>query len=277
MKPALSLMVLAILLPIYGQEKSSQSSSDTASSNELKKLTPKTQPTPSPTNINVLNEQAPDREENRAKEHPKCYLSRLFAPENLPNIGLLFAGIVGIIVAICTLKAIERQADLMESSLVAVQRAFVFPKGVESTVHIVDAATNKTTEWHLWIPWENSGLTPTKALEIHVNWLSQKHPLPKGYDFPDLDPKNTLYVLGPKATTSCGPLKIPAQDLVGVKKGTHHLYIWGRATYRDVFKQTITHVTKFCWKITDVLGDPTSDKVVIHFAAHDEHNCADED
>jgi hypothetical protein len=45
-----------------------------------------------------------------AEPPPQKYLTRLISPENLPSIGLLFAGIVGIVVAVRTLKAIEQQA-----------------------------------------------------------------------------------------------------------------------------------------------------------------------
>jgi hypothetical protein len=44
------------------------------------------------------------------------YFSRLFAPENLPNIGLFFAGVTGIWVANRTLKAIERQTGILSES-----------------------------------------------------------------------------------------------------------------------------------------------------------------
>jgi hypothetical protein len=43
----------------------------------------------------------------------KSYVSSLFSPANLPNIGLFVAGVIGICVAIRTLKAINRQAAIM--------------------------------------------------------------------------------------------------------------------------------------------------------------------
>jgi|GEM_PF-2483407 len=205
------------------------------------------------------------------------YLCRLIAPANLPTDYLVLVGIGAVWAALLTLDAIKRQADLMESSLVSVQRAFVFCRGVESGVHVVDVTTNTTTELHFWLPWENSGTTPTKGLEIYVCNLAQNVPMERGYNFPNLKPPAVPYVLGPKATTLCGPLKIPVEHLIGVQQGTHHIYIWGRADYWDVFKGTPKHSTKFCWKIASVLGDLTKNKAVLHFAAHSEHNCADED
>jgi hypothetical protein len=46
------------------------------------------------------------------------YLSRLFSPENLPNIGLLGAGIIGIFVATRTLNAIKEQSKIANATLV---------------------------------------------------------------------------------------------------------------------------------------------------------------
>jgi Co/Zn/Cd efflux system component len=58
----------------------------------------------------------------------KSYLSRLFSPENLPNIGLLLAGIIGIVVAIRTLKILGRQTTAIEKqgdALIDSERAWV--------------------------------------------------------------------------------------------------------------------------------------------------------
>jgi len=52
---------------------------------------------------------------------PESYLHRLFSPENLPNIGLLVAGIFGIVVAICTLLVIRRQTKATEVAATAAQ------------------------------------------------------------------------------------------------------------------------------------------------------------
>jgi hypothetical protein len=48
---------------------------------------------------------------------PKSYFTRLFSPENLPNIVLSIAGIAGIIVAIYTLKKIGKQTTAIENSV----------------------------------------------------------------------------------------------------------------------------------------------------------------
>lgn len=196
---------------------------------------------------------------------------------------LTLAGIVGIIVAICTVRSINEQVRLMQTSneisranLVSVQRAFVFMKNIE----VGRAVINGIVEWRFSPRWQNSGTTPTKELRLHVNWWSQPTPLPKGYDFPDIgEHTDKPVVLGPNAETLSGPFHIPTTALVGVQQGTHHVYLWGRAVYRDVFANTPRHITKFCSKITGILGNLESmtETITFQFTSHDEYNCADED
>lgn len=50
------------------------------------------------------------------ESHPDSYLHRLLAPENLPNIGLFLAGIMGIWIANRTLRAIESQTNVLSES-----------------------------------------------------------------------------------------------------------------------------------------------------------------
>jgi hypothetical protein len=111
MKRLIVLILLASVPPIYGQEKGSQSGPYKERAANPKQITPQTPVNP-PT-VNVINQQPANQEQNSAKNNAQSYLSRLFAPENLPNIGLFLAGIVGICVAIRTLKAIESQTRVL--------------------------------------------------------------------------------------------------------------------------------------------------------------------
>jgi len=269
--------VCCVVIPVNGQKAGEKNNTQQQSS--AKPQTPKNDTINVDTvNINKLNvtEQTnpPDKSDKNANKSPS-YFRRLIAPENLPNLILCFAGTAGVIAAIYTLRAINRQADLMENSLIAVQRAFIFFRGMDTT-GMINASSNKVIEWHVQLQWENSGTTPSKDLEMLINWQFGDKPIPIGFDFPNHAPE-VPYVLGPKATVFCGPVKIPVAVLLGIQQGTVHAYIWGTARYRDVFKGTPQHVTKFCWKITGVLGDPTTQNMTFTWAAHEEHNCADED
>lgn len=109
MRLQFAIVILATVLPIYGQEKSPQSAPNKNYANDVKKREPQTAPASPTPQVNVINQQASAAQEYGAKNHADSYLRRLFSPENLPSIGLLIAGIAGIVVAICTLKIIERQ------------------------------------------------------------------------------------------------------------------------------------------------------------------------
>ncbi len=111
MKCLIAVAFFAAIIPIHGQDKSPQSDSHKERTNQPKQAAP--QAPVSPPTVNVINQQAPNEEKHRAKSNPDGYFSRLFAPENMPTIGLLCAGIVGIWVAIRTLRAIESQTRVL--------------------------------------------------------------------------------------------------------------------------------------------------------------------
>lgn len=106
MKYALAFVVLTVVIPVFGQEKGPQARPHKDETTQLKQAEPQTPPT-----IKVTNQQTPTGEQNRAKANAntnaESYFSRLFAPESLPNIGLFLAGIVGICVAIRTLRPLR--------------------------------------------------------------------------------------------------------------------------------------------------------------------------
>jgi hypothetical protein len=141
-------VLFAVVLPIYGQEKGSQP-------NPIEQ-TPKQNHSPIPqaptTFVRPINKQASEVQKDGADEHAKPYFSRLFAPENLPNIGLFVAGILGILVAIRTLRAIEAQTKLqtigmqqwVDTADWEVVRTFIQPKVTEVDLPISFTVANPT-------------------------------------------------------------------------------------------------------------------------------------
>jgi hypothetical protein len=113
MKPWIILAVLLVILPVSGQGKGSQATPD--------QQRPK--PKPPGSQVAMLGLENANGQNGGAADQPKSYFSRLFSPENLPNIGLLVAGVGGIIVAVSTLKAIQRQAKANEDTLTEIKTA----------------------------------------------------------------------------------------------------------------------------------------------------------
>jgi len=119
-------VMIAIVLPVYGrQEKSSQSTGHQNHTQNSRK------PAPPSTTVNFINQQAPVDDSNGAPNHPESRFSRLFHAENWPNIGLFIAGVIGIIIGVCTLRAINRQADAMERTLIATFRPKLVVRGIK--------------------------------------------------------------------------------------------------------------------------------------------------
>jgi hypothetical protein len=61
----------------------------------------------------VINQQAPPKEQNRAATPRDGYFKQLASPETLPQVILCLVGISGVIIAVCTLREIARQAGEM--------------------------------------------------------------------------------------------------------------------------------------------------------------------
>jgi hypothetical protein len=62
--------------------------------------------------------------------HTESYFHELLSASNLPNLLLFFAGLGGIAVGICTLRAIRRQANIEKDALIAAQRPKLLVKHV---------------------------------------------------------------------------------------------------------------------------------------------------
>jgi hypothetical protein len=113
MKQWLLVIVVAFALPVYGQKEGPQSAADQNHSNQTGNSVG-----------SVVQQQNSHTKDDRTNGHTDGYLGRLFSPENLPNIGLFIAGIIGIFIAICTLKVIDKQTQ----ALIDAERARVYVK-----------------------------------------------------------------------------------------------------------------------------------------------------
>jgi hypothetical protein len=106
-------IVLAVILPVIGPKESPNANGQQNNQQVLKK----------PSSSAEIKDQ-PKVDTNGASDGPKSYFSRLFSPENLPNIGLLIAGVIGIRVAVKTLKTLNKQTTASIDS----ERARIIPE-----------------------------------------------------------------------------------------------------------------------------------------------------
>ncbi len=154
---ALLAAVCCIIVPIYGQERSTKSAADEQNAESIATQTSAS-----------VGHDAAQAEGNKAEKDSPCYFSRLFSPENLPNIGLFIAGVAGIFIAISTLKSIKKQAELMQGQLIAMQRpkievkhVFLIPKTIDEQ----GIATIQNHEWQIGCVIANTGGGKARIIE----------------------------------------------------------------------------------------------------------------
>jgi hypothetical protein len=92
--------------------------------------------------------------------------------------------------------------------------------------------------------------------------------------------QDTPVVLGPRARISSPTLRVTASELLA--KQPAYVYLYGWATYRDIFNGTPLHLTKFCYQ-SQFTGNPvaaTTKGLVRHgglCTVGEWRNCTDDD
>jgi hypothetical protein len=275
MRCLLVLTALAALLPIYGQEKSTPSSSHTNKASEPKQPGPKTQPTPSSAaNVNVINQQPSAAQENGPREHPQGYLSRLVAPENLLNIALVVAGFIGICVAIKTLRALKLQARIMARQTALARMA---AETAKDNVELIIKKERATLAFDLSdIKWHNPpvppfnsaisgatykilffGYTPAYIVDSSV-WVfvdTSKEPPNEPTRSPIAIPKIISSNMDMAAQTApIWPLFFEPEQLEAIRKGLSFIHFHGYIKYRDQFDKQRQTTIKCRWEESDIVG-----------------------
>jgi hypothetical protein len=177
-------------------------------------------------------------------------------------------------------QALDNQTALMASQdrlIKNTERAFVFVKPGRWIAR--PQAITRNIFWSLSMVWENFGNTTATDLRLYTGYAVANQALPDEFEFPaDSDPIS-LGPLGPRITVSTIDILIPGEILQEARVGTKHVYIWGWAKYGDILDASETHVTKFCYRIAVVSGDPRKDwadgdreNLALTFPAHKHHN-----
>jgi hypothetical protein len=145
--------------------------------------------------------------------------------------------------------ATQSVAQTSHDTLVTVQRAFVSP--YINYGRTDDPFSNQPISMNIGVKWENSGITPTKSLAAYDNWVIGNQ-VPNIYKDMGDSSHNAATVLGPKGSGPIfsKPVKLSFAVIEAYWKAGTHLYLWGWAKYRDVFKGTPAHITRYCYDIT---------------------------
>lgn len=179
-------------------------------------------------------------------------------------------------------EANRETATVSRLAMIAGDRAYVHQDGFNWISH--PNSNSLGYFWRIYALWINSGNTPTRNLKVWCSYEIRDSPLPEDFKFPE--PPNLKCIpttISPKGKIASLPLAIDGLILAEVANRKKYFYIWGIATYRDVFPDTAEHITKFCCYAGDISGDPTmpfnqaTNPVNISFPMYDKHNCADEE
>jgi hypothetical protein len=176
-------------------------------------------------------------------------------------------------VAQASADAAKKSAQVAESALVELNRAFVFLKSLD----IREGETDKTAI-DVWVAWENFGVTQTKNLQTFLN--CEVFPAANdvsAFDFRDrgTDKKRAAYI-GPKGLMPMHPVSIPKPALEAVADGLSRALIWGWVEYDDIFPNTPRHRTEFC---SEIVVKRSADGKSLHGMNinHDAYNGAEEE
>ena len=144
-------LTVASFQPVYGQEKSPKSGSHPKTTEDAKSQAAPAPPALTPAETNGIKPGVSDARNDGTKIHPESYLGRLFSPENLPNIGLLIAAVVGIIVAVRTLVMMWRQTKATEVSAQAAimnAQAVIDSERARVTAELIPTCFGEKNQWH---------------------------------------------------------------------------------------------------------------------------------
>ena len=165
-----------------------------------------------------------------------------------------------------TLRAVRRAADTTERNMTAAQRAFIYLSGLEWSE---DGSVLRVAPI-----WANSGSTPSRGLRVSTNWKASHGELPADFTYTYAQVPQHLF-LGPNGRAGLGAVYFPMRDVQAALEERMSLYVWGRATYGDLFEGTEPHFFEFCYRV-DVKGS-VPNNLSVSFTQYGLRNRCDED
>ena len=164
------------------------------------------------------------------------------------------------------LRTMRRYSQKADRNVMATQRAFVY---VSELTWISEGDNVR-----IGPVWSNSGTTPTRKLRIATNWKASHGELRPDFDINYVQPPENLF-LGPGSRAEFSAIFIPMRDIQAAIEQRLHLYVWGRATYDDLFEGSKPHFFEFCHRV-EVAGE-TPANIGISFTQFGLSNGSDED
>jgi hypothetical protein len=174
----------------------------------------------------------------------------------------------------------KQAADAAKSAVVDVQRAFIT---VDTNFLTLSSEPSQINSQGIepQVLLENAGTTPTRSLVMDSSYqYFSPGTMPANFSFPDLSggPPHNEY-LGPKAKIVAARVDVPMSTEEEIADGKKHLFIWGWATYKDIFRGTDPHVTKYCVEIVikRIKGLNGKEALITNTEYCRKNNCTDDD
>jgi hypothetical protein len=223
--------------------------------------------------------------------------------ELLLTIALIGVGLSQLFVYWRQAKIMDKQAQISSDQnaiSTSTQRAFVtaVELKIEARQQAGKNGVPSIAYWWLTPVVKNSGTTPTQGLRVvpivsdfsdlvSEAWFARAQVSSAGVmgRVPMAGPQDPLdgvevnridgthLVLGPQAAAPIGGVGIPQSSLSKIDK----VYVYGVATYRDIFPHSKEHVTKYCYVLGSTFGLSDLNKLTPPYGLCDHWNCADEE
>ena len=192
------------------------------------------------------------------------------------RVNMLIMAVICFVTAIYAIFAGLQWVILRETAQ-STQRASVFLKDID-VIKVHGRKTKEVIAWNFIFKWENNGNTPAKNMVSYVSFVVREDPLPEDFKFSESGEKKYIPIdLGPHALITTAPLSVPIEKITAVRKNSMHLYLYGWVKYRDIMKNTPDHITRFCYEVMEIYGDPTDPNTKAEAAlnVHPKHNYYD--
>jgi hypothetical protein len=224
--------------------------------------------------LSVRALETPKTGEQLAAEQAERAERRAFGDQLLLYAALIVAVIAFLAIAFALqtfylgigLRAMRRSALQIDRNVLSIQRAFVYLGGLDWGVAGANIRISPM--------WANAGTTPTRRLRVATNWKASHGELPPDFDINYVRAPENLF-LGPSARSEFGTVFIPMRDIQAAIEQRLHLYVWGRATYDDMFEGSESHFFNFCHRL-EVAGT-TPNNIGLRFTQFGLNNGSDED